>query len=232
MRVTWRLLVGVGLLSVPFSGCLWRPALNSTCTPILEEQLALHLESRGDRIHLIRDAAFAEELAIRHADVTRGQKSGHFVSFAVYHATREACMDRLFDQVSRQHGLPIADVRAAVRQRILSSDLLVFGSYLLFFTLIVSAHVPLLTGRFVCDGMGVWLVAVTLVALGFGLIGSFGGAVWTVTSEMVRLGDTHMSYRAFRGGPWPHYTATRFIACAFVVGVTALAGRLRQTRSD
>src|SRR3954469_17444313 len=91
-------------LALLCGGCLGRP-INGSCTWPPESAAPLDLRTRSDQRHLNADARFAEELAIRYADLTRGKKSGHFIDFDDYHRTRERCLIALTAAVAAGHGL-------------------------------------------------------------------------------------------------------------------------------
>jgi hypothetical protein len=219
VRIAWI----AALLCVPFSSCLSLPRLNSACLPLEDPRRSLDLRTRAGQVHLIHDADFAEELAVRHADATRGKRSGHFVGDAEYHRTRLSCLNSLVDTIARTHGIPSDDVRAAVGRRTLTADILVFSTCLALFALLIAPLAQKVSSRFAADGPQVQLVALTLSSLGAGIAGVWLGHLWTGANEMARLGTTHMSYRGLRGGPWSHYSATLFAGSLIVFCVLACA---------
>jgi len=93
------------LVVISCSGCLGRP-INGSCAWPTNRPCGSILQTGSDQRHLNADARFAEELAIRYADVTRGKRSGHFTDFDEYHRTRERCPGRAVcrgRQPSRHH---------------------------------------------------------------------------------------------------------------------------------
>src|SRR5438067_106960 len=90
-------------------GCVRRNGRNSDCrwpgeTPI----------HPADAYHLSADAEFAEELAIRYADVHHGLRTPYYVSGQDYVAARDRCKGELFEQMAKQHGVPIEQVYASL----------------------------------------------------------------------------------------------------------------------
>src|SRR4051812_12775965 len=94
-----------------------------------EPAIALDLGRLSARRHLIADAQAAEEIAIRHADLTRGHRSGHYAGGDEYVRTREDCLRTLTGQVARHHAINPAQVAAAVGRR----DPILDGALLLMF---------------------------------------------------------------------------------------------------
>jgi hypothetical protein len=133
-------------------------------------------------------------------------------------------MNSLVDTTARTHGISSDDVRGAVGRRMLSADILVFSTYLALFALLIAPLAQKVSSRFAADGPQVQLVALTLSSLGAGVAGWWLGHLWTGTNEMARLGATHMGYRALRGGPWSHYSATLFAGSLIVFCALARAG--------
>jgi hypothetical protein len=67
-----------------------------------------------DARHLSADAEFAEDLAIRYGDVHHGLRTPGYVSGEAYVAARDQCMQTLFKQIARDHGVPVGLVSDAL----------------------------------------------------------------------------------------------------------------------
>src|SRR2546430_13176467 len=107
-----RLLASGLLLSVAASGCeVARERVNSSCEWAFDPPVRLDRQSAGDERHLIRDAAVAEDLAIRYADAQRGFRSGHYAGEVEYAGTWERCLSILFEVIADQHGVAVQHVR-------------------------------------------------------------------------------------------------------------------------
>ena len=51
------------------------------------------------------DSEFAEDLAIRYADIHHGLRTPHFVSGEAYDAARDRCLETLFEEIAKTHGV-------------------------------------------------------------------------------------------------------------------------------
>jgi hypothetical protein len=201
-------------LTVLFSGaCIRRSAVNADCTWTEEaDGIALRLSNSEDLAHLRDDAAFAEDLAIRYADIQKGHRSGHFDTAAEYGRTRDACMAALFAVIGDEHGVAPAQVRTALTRRPPAFDLAVLASFFVLYGWIVYAIARWMIAAFSLERP--WsVVVVTLLASGpIGVAGLMSGGLWSGFFEMLRIGNTHMSYRVFRV-PWGQHTVGLFAAC-------------------
>src|SRR6266567_3454407 len=68
--------------------CDWQPGDNAS---------PLDFRDRSQGLHLMGEALRAEDLAVRYADVHRGQRSGQYAGNEAYQHAREQCMATLFD---------------------------------------------------------------------------------------------------------------------------------------
>jgi hypothetical protein len=224
MRMSW---IAFGLLALaPLSGALRRPALNDRCEPLADVAMPLDLSTRSGRLHLYRDASFAEELAIRYADVTASHQAGNFKTWAIYNGNRDECMARLFDTVVRLHSVSLDDVRRAVNDRDLAIDVVLFVTFLLAFSIAITPAMAALTTRFAADPPIVRSVALAATSLALSLVGWFTGRGWFTIHEMLRLSNTHMSYRVQRvtwthGWTLPVATLVCVLALAWFVRIRA-----------
>ena len=128
----------VVLIVVLSDACVQRSAVNADCIWTEDaDGVLLRLSNQTDLAHLSDDAAFAEDLAIRYADVRKGHRSGHFETAAEYGRTRDACMAALFAVIADEHGVRPAEVRDALMHRPLVFDLAVFASFFVLYGWIV-----------------------------------------------------------------------------------------------
>jgi len=118
----------VVLIVVASDACLHRPAVNAGYIRTEDaDGVLLRLSNTTDLAHLSDDATFAEDLAIRYADVRKGHRSGHFETTAEYGRTRDACIAALFAVIADEHGVAPAQVRSALTRRPAALDLVVFS---------------------------------------------------------------------------------------------------------
>jgi|SRR5688572_4763708 len=188
---------------------------------------ALDLRDRGDRRHLSDDAQVAEDIAIRHADITAGTGSARR-DVPLYRTRREACKASLFATIADQHSVSADSVAAAVVNRRVWLDALV----MIGFGLLYAALARHVAGRIfqgaIGDSHALASAMTVVVAVVFAAIGVFAGEVWTMLIESIRLGNGHVSYRVDRV-PWRQYPVPIFIAGVLVFLVTAI-DKWKQTR--
>src|SRR3954466_3582972 len=215
-------------LALLCGGCLGRP-INGSCTWPHESAAPLDLRTRSDQRHLNADARFAEELAIRYADLTRGKKSGHFTGFDDYHRTRERCLTGLAEEVATGHGLSPTDVAAAVGRRDDRLDASVLVVFALLFALGVNRFLRQLFVRLPPDEPGPALVAAALAAIAVSVTGVIAGWIGSTIVEMIQIGDPHMSYRAERL-LWNRHWLALEAGCVILYSLVA-AHRWREART-
>jgi hypothetical protein len=212
----WRALVVA--LAIGWAGCAARRG--SACEWPDEPSIALDLERLSQRRHVIADARAAEEIAIHHADVTRGRRSGRFAGNDEYRAARQRCFTALSATIAGRHHLQPAQVAAAAAQRDTLADALLFIAFAGLFAIAANRVARRLFERFPPDD---WLPAViaAVAATGFcSVIGVIAGGFGATLVEMVRLGDGHMSYRAFRL-PWNEHWLLLFLAALLIFSVVS-----------
>lgn len=175
--------------------CTWQPG---------DEPFPLDLQDGAQRLHLMREAILVEDLAVRYADFHRGHRSGHFAGNDVYHQTREQCMAMLFEAVGDHHGIPVPQVRSAVAYRRAGVDLFVLGVFVAFYVVVANAIVRWMFRRLPCDQPWIRSIAATFAACGTGAGGLVLFGLFVAAVEMMRIGNTHMSFRSERG-PWNQY---------------------------
>src|SRR5215471_17831378 len=88
-------------------GCVRRDGRNSDCR--WPGETSNHPVSAR---HLSADAEFVEDLAIRYADTHFGLHSP--TPSESYPAERDQCMERLFEEIAKEHGVPVAQVSASL----------------------------------------------------------------------------------------------------------------------
>ena len=216
----------LALLATP--ACLRQDGRNSACrwpaeAPVHEPTPA----------HLSADAEFAEDLAIRYADVHHGLRTGHYVSDAVYAAERDRCMNALFAEAAAQHHVPAAEIAAALgrnRGPIDAAENLPFALAYAFAAWFAARMIwrryPPASHGWIAGAVMAGVVAL-LMAAGALLLGE----TWGMIAETWRTGNGHMSYRAFR--LWlPNHRPATFAAGLVVSILTAWLASRRPVPSD
>src|SRR5690349_16383512 len=94
---------------VSAGGCVRRDGRNSDCR--WPREATTHPVSAR---HLSVDAEFAEDLAIRYADAHFGLHSPS--PSENYGVERDRCMERLFAEIGKEHGVPIEQVSGSLGQ--------------------------------------------------------------------------------------------------------------------
>lgn len=206
-------------LALSFGGCLGRP-INGSCAWPHEPAAPLDLRTRSDQRHLNADARFAEELAIRYADLTSGKRSGHFTGFDDYRRTRERCLAGLSDEVARGHGVSPAEVVSAVGRRDDRLDALVLLVFAAVYALAVNGFVRQLFIRIPPDERWPALAGAAAGALIVSTAGVVLGGLGATVVEMIQIGDTHMSYRAERL-PWSRHWPALLVGGVIVFALIA-----------
>lgn len=213
--------------SIAMAGCGANAALAQDCAwPPTHAHRALNLRSPADLRHLSDDAQLAEDVAIRHADVTEGTGSGRR-NIQRYRDRREGCKATLFAIVGRQHNVTVSDVDQAVGRRRLWLDALVMLSFTAIYVL-AARHIATRLFRGALADSTVLAFGMTLaVAVAFSGIGVLAGEVWSMLIESIRVGNGHMSYRVERV-PWRQYPVQLFAGGAVLfIAVAALRWRQR-----
>lgn len=187
------------------------------------------LDRQGDTRHLIRDARIAEELAIRHADVTRGHRSGHYAGAAAYTGARETCLATLSNGIASLHGVTTAQVTAAIGQRDVRLDAAVLLTFTLIFAIAVNRFAWWLFERFPPDEPRPAIVAGVAAAVVVSAAGVILGGLGASLVEMFHVGNTHLSYRAYRL-PWNQHWPPLFTGAVVIFSLIAtIRWRQRQT---
>src|SRR5439155_3371643 len=202
------------------AGCGSR-GTGQTCTcQASDDPSPLDLQDRDQRLHLMSEAVLVEDLAVRYADFHQGHRSGHFAGNDVYQQTREQCMAMLFEAVANHHGVSTGQVRNALVYRRASVDLSVFAVFVMFYVVVANATVRWMFHSVPSDQPWLRSLATTCAACGAGAggLGLFG--LYFATFEMIRIGNTHMSYRVGRS-PWSQHQIEVLVGGIILFGLVA-----------
>jgi hypothetical protein len=210
------------LIAVMLSRRLPAPAVNGQarrCEIPAEPARPLRLDRFADRAHLRTDSATAESWALAYADVSPRRQQGA----GPYADVRDQCMAMLFARISQSHGIDVSTVREYAGQRDVIFDagvLLVFA-----FAYIVIAYqlVGAVTHRFSGDERFALVAAIMIVSFMTAFAALLVGDSWSIATEVVRVGNGHLSYRTERL-PWRQY---RRAMIATAVGVFWLVAVVR-----
>jgi hypothetical protein len=204
------IVLGVAALSFLLAGCEMPAGMNNDCS-----WPAAFLSSAGDRAQLQYHIRVGEELAMRYAD-SRGKSAPDYLS------KRNRCEATLFGQLAIHHKISaseIANARGALDEW--RFDPVV---YLPVLVLCLAAALPIgraIHRRFRDERIP--LVVATIVAsLILGWLVTILSNQWGGVVEMIRVGDTHMSYRAARIG-WRQFTGVAFASSALLSAILILA---------
>jgi hypothetical protein len=181
--------------------CERRETRNADCRWVPENPLHAATE-----YHLSADAEVAEDLAIRYADSHYGLHTTNYVSNDVYVDARHACMQSLFQQIAKQHGVGLERVSGALghnRGRVDIAVNLPFAVLYVAAVLLVSRSIA---NKYPAREYG-WITT-AMIALVFSVVvavlGCFVAELSAGTLEASRLGNGHLSYRDQRVWPVAH----------------------------
>ncbi len=185
----------VFILLLGAAGCVRRAGRNAECRWPSET-----LPHAATPRHLSADAEFAEDLAIRYADAHYSLRTPNYVPGERYGAARDQCMQALFGQAAKQHGVPVALVASSLGRNRGYIDLGENLPFLLLYCLAAAAvarmnwrrHPPEEQGRAPGAIMAVFLSVV------FAAGGTMAGEIWASAAETLRVGNGHLSYRGQR----------------------------------
>ena len=219
MKVRGALAIGAAILVAATCGVPGRT--NAACVWTGDGVGALDLGRSADRTHLRHDADLREDLAIRYADASAGRAAS-----PRWVAARDACMAMLLPLITAQHRVTVLDVSRATGQRNGLFDAAVFISFLLWCTVVTRVATRRILSASALRGPGAAVLAVAVtVVLGVACGGA--GVFWSGFWEVVRIGNEHMSHRAWRSA-WPYYIPSLFAAAAALAAAAAW-GALRAT---
>jgi hypothetical protein len=212
-------------LTLAFPACVRRDGRNSDCKWPAEAT-----RHSPDLRHLSADAEFAEDLAIRYADIHHGLRTPNYVSGEAYAAARDRCMASLFEQIAKEHGVPDALVAGALGRNRTPIDVAINLPFVLLYCLAAAAVARLMWRRYPPAEHG-WIPGITM-ALFLSLVMAAGstmlGEVWSALAESYRIGSGHMSYRMQRLW-WARHRSELFAGAAtvFCLAAAATARRAR-----
>jgi hypothetical protein len=209
--------------------CTGGPLKNVNCEwPANHSVNALDLAVSRDARHLADDAQTAEDLAIRHADASRGRAS-QSRDATEYQAVREQCKASLFALVASQHHVSMDAVAAAVGDRREWLDALVILGFAIVFALVANQVSAFMLRGALVDSRLLAVSMLIVAALAAGGAGLLVGNVWFGLIESLRVGNGHMSYRAERI-PIRRHREVVFVACATVFAAVSTV-QYRKARS-
>jgi hypothetical protein len=177
--------------------------------------------------HLSDEALLAEDAAVRYADVHRGRRSGDYVSREAYQEMRDSCMTELFETLATHHAVTVAQVRDAVHYRRTSIDVLILLSFVAYYLAVANAMVRWLSQSVFFEVAGLRWAATSVAACGAAGVGLVLFGLYFAAFEMIRIGNTHMSYRAWRH-PWIQHPS-EFLIGGVILFVLVAAYRYTRT---
>ena len=224
-------------LSLATVGCINRPGMNLDCQWPTEPPRPLDLRSAEHLRHLAADIEVSDELVVRYRDEKGGRRPKALLGIQVRtrmsrlspaeHAS--ACRARMTDAIVATHRVTASQV-ADVTQRLADrgADLPVTLPVLLLYGFVARVGVRAIRSRFADEARAVQLVAVFLVSVAIATAVVVAGGLWSGVSEIVRVGNEHLSFRASRIA-WPGRVPIWFLAT--MIGFWALgAAALRRSR--
>ena len=168
-------------------------------------------------MHLRRDAAAAEDEAIRFADSTVGRKSGHFAGFGLYDSVTARCRATLDSAVGATHDVAATVVHAYAARRNVLSDIGVLLPYFFAFVTVCWVAGGRTASRIDRDDWLATLLAVGGAIVVLGAAGAALGEIWSTVCEILRAGNAHLSNRTARI-PWVRFRGI-FVMLSVRVGV-------------
>lgn len=171
-----------------------RQGMNDACKWPSESATALHLQNRADQQHLVDDVRVAEELGIRYWDAQRAQG----LPYTEWARTRHLCNEKLFAAIAGTHRLTPTDIGRA-RQRLVDIhwDPAIELPAVALFAVATILAARWIRRRFPDERIAAVAAAAFLAPSISGLTVGFG-LIWASVVQMIRVGDTHGSYRVGR----------------------------------
>jgi hypothetical protein len=210
-------LIAASIVLFCAAGCVRRDGRNSDCRWPGES-----IQYSASNWHLSRDAEFAEDLAIRYADVHHGLRTPYYVSGEDYNAARNSCMATLFAEVARQHDVPIELVYKSLGRNRVSIDAAEVLPFALLYCFLIAVVTHVILRRYPpADGWTSSTIMLLLLSVGFAAGGIMIGEVWSWFLEGYRVGNTHMSYRAQRL-IWSRHPGTLFSGAVVLFWLVAI----------
>jgi hypothetical protein len=222
-----KILTAVFMVVLCAAGCVRREGRNSDCR--WPGETSDHSVSPW---HLSEDAEFAEDLAIRYVDVHHGLRTPYYVSAEDYNAARDRCVATLFEQVAKEHDVPVERVYGSLWHNRPCFDLAEVLSFALLYCFLAAAGARLIWRRYPsAKGWVPCLAMMSVLSLGFAVGGTMLGEVWSWFVEGYRMGNSHMSFRAQRLIWSRHPTALLVGAFALFWLAAVVARRIRLNHS-
>ena len=182
----------------------------------------------------LRDAEFAEDLAIRYADAHYGLRTRNYVSGEVYASARDSCMQSLFVQIAKEHRVTAAVISNALGRNRARIDLAVNLPFGFLHCVAAAAVARFITPRYPPQEHG-WIPVGTMalfISVVIAMTSTMLGEIWSGLAESWRIGNGHMSYRVQRLW-WVRHRAELFAGAMaiFWLAVAAVAARSRSSNS-
>ena len=211
------------LVSLSVVGCMRRDGRNADCKwP--GEMGGYSTDAR----HLSADAEFAEDLAIRYADIHYGQRTPGYISDEVYGAARDRCMTSLFEQIAKNHAVPVGAVSGALGGNRARIDLAINLPFVLVYCLAATVLARFIWRKYPPTEHG-WVPGATMalfLSLVIAALGMMLGEIWSWVAESYRIGNDHMSYRVQRLW-WVQYRTELFAGAVTTFWLVIAAAALR-----
>ena len=194
-----------------FSGCSGPDGPKPTCEWPPESAAPLDPATPAGLRHLNADAVAAEDLAIRYADSFESPQ-GRPGRVQEYGRLRGQCMTQLFGAIGRNHGVAAETAARAVRYRPAGADAAVILSFALLFGYAAGCAARHISRRYpLAEGWFGTLVITLFASIAGSACGVLLGEMWSLAIEMLRAGNSHLSYRTERI-PWTHHRPELFAA--------------------
>jgi hypothetical protein len=195
------------LTAICTAACLPRDRINAHCDWAAEPAVRLDLRNAGDLNHLSVDAQVAEELSIRYGDVTIRQECpacarGGPIRATRWREIREACHTTLVAAIARLHDVTPPQIDMALERRSVLADVgTVFVPMVMLVAFVANFVVRRLDDDMRDEAPRLMLIAMLAASLIVSAIAVPVGEIWAGIAEAIRIGNGHVSNRAFRM-PW------------------------------
>ena len=176
------------------TACLPRERLNSRCEWHGDSAFVAGTRDAAHREHLTLDVRLAEELGIRHGDSFK-----KVVPIAEARARGQWCTDSSLALIRNLHGVGASQISAVTGTRELWIDVTtIFIPMALVLAFASDRVARRVAGAFEPEER--WprllaLIALAPIVAGFGAVAAH---LWSWGVDSIRLGDSHLSYRAIR----------------------------------